>query len=145
MTSLLFNRLLAVGHTHDNLSHYFLQAIEKIEDRECNYFLPPTSKSSSSSSSENVFLHIPYHPRDISRTNIQNIYKSTCESNYNSNGKFSHLLNNDTKEFMKISKLTIAYSRPKNLRDLLVPSKLTETDTINVENFILPKTPTPKR
>lgn len=33
---------------------------------------------------------------------------------------------------MKIKQLTIAYSRPKNLCDLLNPTTLRETDAINV-------------
>ena len=37
---------------------------------------------------------------------------------------------------MKIEKLIVAYSRPKNLRDLLSPSKLKEFDDCKVQNFL---------
>ena len=82
-----------------------------------------------------LFLHIPYHPRDISRKEIRNIYDSTCQSD-SGNGSFKEMRNYKSRSIMKIDKLTVAYSRPKNLCDLLVPSTLKESEDIKVSNFI---------
>ena len=37
---------------------------------------------------------------------------------------------------MKVKKMTVAYSRPRNLRDCLVQSKLIETEKANVGDEI---------
>ena len=41
-----------------------------------------------------------------------------------------------TYDGLNIDKLTVAYSRPKNLRDILIPSTLFETDAISATNII---------
>ena len=46
------------------------------------------------------------------------------------------MLNDYSGKSMKINRLTVAYSRPKNLRDLLCPSKLAETDDVHVAKYI---------
>ena len=140
MTTLLFQRLINRGHLHNNLVELFTSAIESIESNANDPFVnpPPTT-----SSENRLFLHTPYHPRDISRKQFRNIYESTCESS-DSNCNFKFLLNSKTQDHMTIDKLTVAYSRPKNLRDLLVPSTLQETDDINVSKFVKPfASPTP--
>ena len=94
-----------------------------------------TNKSDHSCSDEVLFFHIPFHSRDISRQKIRDIYKRSCEGEphgYN----FKHMPNDTTGGTMKISQLTIAYSRPKNLRDFLYPSKLIETDKVYVSKYI---------
>ena len=41
-----------------------------------------------------------------------------------------------TYDGLNIDKLTVAYSRPKNLRDILIPSTLFETTTISANQVI---------
>ena len=133
MTSLLFQRLLNRGHLFDNLTELFSTAVKKIEESINDPFID--LKPLPTSTEENrLFLHIPYHPRDISRKEIRNIYDSTCNSETN-NSSFKNLRNYKTRTYMKIDKLTVAYSRPKNLCDLLVPSTLKESKDINVSFF----------
>ena len=139
ITTLLFQRLIDRGHLHDNLVELFSSAIESIEKNENNPFITPPPITSSEN---RLFLHTPYHPRDISRKQIRDLYESTCESS-ESNSNFKFLLNPKTKEHMSIDKLTVAYSRPKNLRDLLVSSTFQETEDVNVAKFVKPFTPPP--
>ena len=82
----------------------------------------------------NLFFHIPFHSRDISRRKIRDIYELTCEKENDLN--FKCMLNDFSGKYMKINRLTVAYSRPKNLRDLLCPSKLVETDDVFVAKYI---------
>ena len=44
--------------------------------------------------------------------------------------------NEDSGNCMKISQLTIAYSRPKNIRNYLCPIKLIETDNVFVSKYV---------
>ena len=133
MTTLLFQRLLDRGHSHDNLSLLFTSSITAIQQLLNDPF--PSKKSNTSDithSNKQILLHIPYHPRDISRQQIRNIYESTCESESNN---FNHIINHKTKCVMNISKLTVAYSRPKNLKNYLCPSTLEESPHAKVSDM----------
>lgn len=133
LTTLLFQRLLDRGHSHDTLSLLFSTAITEIQERLNNPFPSKrTNTSDISSSDTQLLLHMPYHPRDISRQQIRNIYESTCESNINN---FNHIINHQTKSVMKISKVTVAYSRPKNIKNYLCPSTLEDSPHIKVSNM----------
>ena len=137
MISLLYNRLLARGHISEDIYPIFMEATQKIEDR----YDPMvdsqknTDKSDPSCSDEVLFFHIPYHTRDISRQKIRDIYEKTCEGEPQG-CNFKHMPNEDSGNCMKISQLTIAYSRPKNIRDYLCPSKLIETDNVFVSKYV---------
>lgn len=63
---------------------------------------------------QRLFLHPTFHPNDASRKQMQIIYANTCGP--------------DLKDLLDIRQLTIAYHRPKNLRDILMPSKLWECE-----------------
>ena len=137
MVSLLYKRLIARGHISENIRPIFMEATETIEnrydplvDREIS-----TDKSEPPCSDEVLFFHIPFHTRDISRQKIRDIYEKTCEGEPQG-FNFKHIPNEDTDEIMKISQLTIAYSRPKNLRDLLCPSKMIETKKVFVSKYV---------
>ena len=117
MTSLLFQRLINRGHLFDNLSEIFTSAITKIEGNANDPWKQPSIKPTDEEN--RLFLHIPYHPRDISRREIQNIYDSTCQLD-SGNSSFKEMRNYKSRSIMRIDKLTVAYSRPKNLCDYLV-------------------------
>ena len=57
-----------------------------------------------------LFLHAIYHPKHVSRKRLRDIYIETLEP--------------PLKKYNGIEKMTVAYHQPKNLRNLLVPSKL---------------------
>ena len=84
---------------------------------------PPSSKPSTTDP-ERQFFHLEFHPKDISRNRIQQLYKTHCNLPDKDNNSFLTGYENKHGNLMKINKLTIAYSRPKNLRDHLCPSKL---------------------
>ena len=64
---------------------------------------PPTNK-------ERLFLHLEYHPCGMPRAEIRRVYNSTC----------GELL----EACLGIKQTTVAFSRPENVRDVLVQAKL---------------------
>ena len=77
---------------------------------------------------KNLFFHIPFHPKDVSRQQIQKLYNECCVEG---DDGFNCLTTKSGSE-MKIQTLTVAYSRPKNLRDCLVQSRLIKTSRVNI-------------
>ena len=76
-----------------------------------------------------------YHKRDASRQCIRNVYESTCESLNEKGHSFKCNPTPDGTDMM-INKVTIAYSRPNNLRDELIKSKLFETESCNAATVL---------
>ena len=136
---LLFKRLRARGHQRDVLTPIFLNAVSNITDRRKSnrsYNTVLSSKKTCRLEKENqVFFHLPFHPRGITRTKIQMFYKETCESPDNLEQDFRHLVT-DTGDHLRISKLTIAYSRCKNIRDSVSPSRIQEFEDCKVSHFL---------
>ena len=67
---------------------------------------------------ETLFLHMNYHPRGINRQNLHRAYDSTLG------------------ELQLFRKQIIAFSRPRNLRDILVPSDLPSKLGFNPSNYL---------
>ena len=80
-------------------------------------------------SEQKLFFHLPFHPKDISRREVQRVYTHMCVDDYTS---FKQIYNLEMRSTMCITGITIAYSRPRNLQDCLTPSSLFKTDLINV-------------
>ena len=153
ISKLLFKRLRDRGYKQEDLEELFQDAIQKLivnEQPKRKETPTPTIINKKSQSlkeiatrkspkpqtkekKERAFFHLPYHPKDISRKTIRKTYSTTCE---NESTDFRRLRNDKTKKNMKIEQLTIAYHRPKNLRDKLCSSKLREYGDITVESVI---------
>ena len=133
----IFKRLLNRGHKVEDLRDFFLNTVHKIEDRN-NHTVNTTRKRPNNDSSlgNSIYFHILFHPRDISRKKIRDIYERVCESQPIHLGNFKHMYNDESERVMKIDKLTVAYHRPKNIRDLLCPSALTESDSCQVARYV---------
>ena len=124
MTKLLFQRLLARGHPENTLRSLFLQAAKNI-DKNYNCKISPTRNNQTNDTDTNeIFLKWQFHPSDITRKQLQNSYCNTCELRSFSAPQGFRQLHTDHGTTMNINKLTIAYTRDKNLRELLIPSRL---------------------
>ena len=129
---LLYERLLARGHKPNKLKPVFTSAAERLELKSnCNW-----KRSEVKQDKNRIFLHWPFHPKDVSRQQIRDSYENTCEIPNAKGESFKRLITKNDEVF-KISKLTVAYSRSKNLRDMLSPTRLKETATINVRTALL--------
>ena len=112
-----------------------MMAVEKINNKRKPSTLT-TSTSKLTSLGKTLFFHYKYHPRDVVRKAIRNAYKNICESKNAQGYSFKSTVNISNGEELTIDQLTVCYSRPRNLRDELVSSKLFETPTYNVRNCI---------
>ena len=135
MVKLLFLRLQHRGHKEKDIRPLFIEAVSALE----NYKNPMVDKKRKAivddSNDNRLFFHIPFHPRDISRGQIRNLYEKICEKE-SKLGNFQDMPNEETGNHMNIKQLTVAYSRQKNLRDYLCPSALAETTDINVCRYV---------
>ena len=105
---MLYRHLLDRGWERQYTRQLILDAAANIEARE-----PKGSKSSSpdtDNTNDRLFFHLQYHPDDISRKRIQELYQEHCGE------LFLRELN--------IQRPTIAYSRPPNLGEFVTKAKL---------------------
>ena len=140
----LFKRLIARGHLHEDILPIFLQAAIKIDEKNKNKFIARYNQKSINAlqavktktiTRKDIFFHLPYHPREISRRQIHRIYQNTCDVKDNLNENFQKM-DNGMGGVMRINKLTIAYTRGQNLRDVLCNSTLQEQENCNVSTFL---------
>jgi hypothetical protein len=122
IVSKFFQHLCERGHNINNLQQLFLQAAEHIKSN--------TSTSTSKNiNGKQVFFHLQYHPRQITRSVIQNLYQKHCHHT------FSSSINNEGK-IVPIKKLTIAYHRAKTIRNIVNKIKLTQPVNQTVQDII---------
>jgi hypothetical protein len=145
----LFGRLLLRGHLHNDIYPIFLQAAQAIDKKQHkkqqrkNGRYDSNNNNSSNTLSQlfqqqerqDIFFHLPYHPKDITRTAIHDSFNKTCMNKDAMGENFSRMTNWEGC-MMEVSKLTIAYSRGQNLRDLLCKTTLQEYDSCKVTQFL---------
>ena len=134
----LFERLVARGYARDTLNILFQEVAQKLDSfayRKKEKTKQFIKKSKLEQMEDNLFFHLPFHPKSVSRSFIQEKYKQFCEKPDTQGESFRSMKNGNGGK-MKIEKLTIAYSRAKNLRDLLSPSKLSEFEDCTVQQFL---------
>jgi hypothetical protein len=87
---------------------------------------PPRKKKHSSTPQDTLFLHVPYHPANPTSQDLQSCFKDLLlyppGMTPLPNMSTPHLGNP-----CGVSKMTIAYHRPRNLANLLCPRKLEHT------------------
>ena len=134
ITKLLFRRLCNRGHNPHHLYPLFIQAAKSIDLKHIQKNL--THCSPPPSTHNQLFLKWRYHPDGVTRQNIQKIYTRTCENSSNDNPHTFLNLPTTNGATLQISKLTIAYTRDRNLRDILIPSKLRPLTHNNASDFL---------
>ena len=105
----LYQRLLARGWTKEYIAPLIIEASEKIEQRS-KHPQPTTTSGTIDDDDTRLFIHLQYHPDDVSRRELRQIYKDTCGNVF-----FSEL---------GIVNPTIAYSRPPNIGEKITQAKL---------------------
>ena len=113
----LFEKLKARGHNEATLRSLFQRACETYIERNGNvkrYIREKTTKSQT----RTMFFHQEYHPCGIPRRRIQEMWRKSI-------GELSFY-----------DRQVVCYSRPKNLRDLLIPSTLSRIPGMNSSDII---------
>jgi hypothetical protein len=135
---LLFDRLLARGHFFEDIYPIFQAVANRIDEQQSTRNKIKVRKVHNKQDKErdDIFFHLTYHPRDISRKTIQEIYNKCCNTKDNLGESFQAIRNQEKGGTMRISKLTIAYNRAKNLRDLLCKSTLKNVEGCKASDFL---------
>ena len=77
------------------------------------------------SNKKTAILHFEYNRRDVQRKQVRKIWDETCQ-----------LLEKDVQDGgLGIKRMICAYSRPKNLRDLLQKAKLRENEDHKASSY----------
>jgi len=102
----LLDRHVARGWSPAIIKEYILSADSRLQSSTPS----KSSETKSLSNKERLFLHLEYHPNDIPRAAIRDIYDRHCRKTF--------------EEKLGIQQFTIAYSRAPNIRDTLTKAKL---------------------
>ena len=105
-------RLIERGHPAHTIETLFMEAAKRFDETAKHPTTTPVVANANSLINPDpaqYYFHLEYHPRGIPRQEIRNLFDNTV-------GK--HL---------PPYKFTIAYSRPKNLRDALMRTRMEET------------------
>jgi hypothetical protein len=110
---LMFHHLLARGWDRYTLKDTILAADVKLQqlDQQVN----PQENQAIIVPRESLFFHLPYHPHDIPRRRLRQLYNFHCQEAFSSS--------------LGIDKFTVAYSRHKNLREHLTQARLHQAES----------------
>ena len=106
MALLLFQRHVARGWNQSVMRDFILQADAKLQSATPSR----SSQAPSLSNKERLFIHLEFHPNDISRNAVREIYDRHCKEVF--------------EKTLGIQQVTVAYSRAPNIKDTLTRAKL---------------------
>jgi hypothetical protein len=101
--------LIARGYKKENIQNIFLKAAHKFDK---------IIEKKANRDGNMLYLHGEYHPSDISKSKLCLLYNKTLQTCSDFNN------------------LIICYSRPKNLRDSLMQTKLCEPEGMRISNLL---------
>ncbi len=105
-------RLVARGHSINNLAPIIMGAAASLDH-------PNRQKrQNENQDTDTIYIHWEYHPYGVQRKDIRDIYRKTLEP------------------FLDYDKMTVAISRPKNLRDILTKAALTDALSEDIDYFL---------
>jgi hypothetical protein len=111
ITKQFANRLIIRGYKREDIQKTFIKAAKKFDE-----YIEIRNKVSDTNNT--LYLHWTYHPRDISKSKLRLLYNDTLQLRSGFNN------------------LIICYSRPKNLRDSLMKTKLEEPEGKRISNLL---------
>ena len=113
----LFDRLVARGWDPETLKTMFNQAVSRIDHPS-----PRTQPSNTKLSNKQLlFFHMQFHPFDIPRRKVRQIYQEVCGEYF--------------RDHLDSRRQIIAYFRPENIRDITTSSKLYQAPGREVSTF----------
>jgi hypothetical protein len=105
-------RLLSRGHTLQKISPLIQNAAATLDDKTIGLRTKPNDPDNV------IFIHKTFHPYGVQRKDIRRHFQMILEPHLNG------------------EKMTVAISRPTNLRDILTKAKLTPPDDIDVHKLV---------
>jgi hypothetical protein len=133
-----YTRLLARGYTRRRLTPIFLKAIKKVTDPvpipiSMNPIGNPY-ETPGGEEEERFFLHMPYHPSDPSSKVLQRAFRETLL--HPPGEPALPTLRNENGFPIRISRLTIAYHRQRNIRNVLFSRRFREVPGAPISSFL---------
>jgi hypothetical protein len=122
MAILLARRLCARGYSLHTLLPYFQKAATRLLASDPRRILDPTNLPQIENDTEDkpMIFHLPHHPRGITRQQVRDAYSATLGP------------------LIPERRLLIAVSRPKNIRDRVCRTRLSDIPGDNPSDFIIP-------
>lgn len=117
---LLFQRLLNRGWNRETILPIFLEAANKIETRNKSPS-QPTTTSTRTTPDDTLFVHWQYHPHDIQRPQIRQLFQEHCSSTLKAIGK---------------ERTIVCYSRLKNIGEYVTQAKLHEPADFSAQSIM---------
>ena len=103
-------RLVNRGHHLNDLIPLLQQAALKLSNA--------NGHGARAISTNNLYIHQMFHPNGLQRTDIREAYNATL------------------KPFLNFEKVTVAISRPRNLKDVLTKTALTAPQTLHIQRLM---------
>jgi len=122
LSNLLFKRHVMQGWDQAVLKDIFASALKKLFKPNQVPHPTATGPATSLDPHKRLFYHMEFHPGDIPRHKIRQIYSKECEATF--------------KAEIGIEQFTMAYSRPKTVGNIIAKAKLFETPGREVSKFI---------
>ena len=129
-----FHRLTKRGYKRDALLPLFLKANLLAAERSTSTPLIVSPEDNTSSDTSRVFLHLPYHPSDPRSSTFQATWREKLLAPENKK-TLPTIINNDG-ILIGANQMTVAYSRPLNLGNLLSPRNLDTQHGPAVSSYI---------
>lgn len=110
------------GHDDNTLNAIFMDASRNIDKKSLLRLVsqkPRRKTTVKSNPSDTLFLKVPFHPRGLDRQAIRRVHDT-------------HLRN-----IQGYSRMIVAFKRGRNLRDLLIPNRLSQPDGKRASNSII--------
>lgn len=118
MTKLLVQRLMARGYSKATIMPTFLEAIDRLENGQQNTVVANHATVEHTTEDKQIFFHLPFHPRGIQRNTIRRLFNETLAPT------------------LTDRRLTVAVSRPRNIRDRLSKTVLKDLPGHNPSNLL---------
>jgi hypothetical protein len=123
--SAFFNHLIARGHDSITIQELFRLSAARLDQK----LTPKPATLPGLTLDAPVFLHMEYHPQQIERLTVQQLYREICLTPF-------HATVNTENQPTGIRRLTIALSRPKNFRNRLCRTKMVQPENDHVSDYI---------
>ena len=78
-------------------------------------------RESDTTSNRRAFVHLQYHPHGLSRAQVRDAFDKTCDNFKGTDAE--------------IDQLTVAFSRPRNIRDELISARLHQVEGQEASTF----------
>ena len=124
-TTEFYGHLLNRGYRSNKLTPIFQQAAAMINNKTICAAKKETNtrEPNNASAKDNLFIHWVYHPRDISRQQIRQIYNETLAPAV-------------AESPLTVNRITIAYSTPRSLGQCLTKTQLQEPPSERVSHIV---------